>query len=641
MRTVRRLYVYLLSLISFEVVIWGAVNLLRTIVGNELVSGSTTLLATGLSLVLVGLPIFFLHWRSAQMDALRDVEERGSRLRAIFLYAVRVGVLIPVVYSLLALLNRLLAQVLGMTPAAALFGANQTNTDNLIAVAVNLVALAYFARVLQGDWESAPAGNFLAETRRLYRYLWVMFGLVVSVAGLQNILRFLLQVPRGLLDTSGSLLANGLALTLVGLPLWVWTWNLVQAGLKEEGEQQSILRLVVLYLINLAAVVGVLSAGGNLLSATFQWLFGKPQTLGGFLDESGGAAALLITLGVLWAYFGGILDREMAALPDEPRRAAVRRLYRSILAMLGLATVFTGILTLCSFLVSLLFSGQQFGGSWQQLSSGLAALAVGLPLWLANWPPLQVEAAARTDTGDRARRSVVRKAYLYLVVFLLVVGGMGVAGVLLYNLLSALLGSPVMDLPRLVADRLLILGVVLVFLAYHWQGLRRDVRLAQQALGSLHASYPVVVFTRAESHFGEEFQEALRRQSPGVPVVLHPIENGVPAEELFSARAVILPAGLAVDPPEALRLWLANSRARRILVPEPQADWVWLGVPNRSAHELAQEAALAVRQIAEGESPRAGLPSSPWAVAGYLLGGLFALQLLVGLFALVISSLFD
>ena len=106
MRTIRRLYFYLLALIGSQAVVWGAVNLLRTLF-DQGVSGPVTVLATGLSLVIVGLPVFLLHWLVAQRDASRDEEEHTSRIRAVFLYAVRVWTLIPILYSLLALLNRL------------------------------------------------------------------------------------------------------------------------------------------------------------------------------------------------------------------------------------------------------------------------------------------------------------------------------------------------------------------------------------------------------------------------------------------------------------------------------------------------------------------------------------------------------
>src|SRR5690554_45373 len=112
MRTIRRLYFYALALISLEVVIWGVINLLRTIVSRRLI-GSSDLLATGLSLVLVGLPIFLLHWRVVQQDAARDDEERTSYIRAIFLYGALFATLLPIVYAILAVVNRWLVTLLG------------------------------------------------------------------------------------------------------------------------------------------------------------------------------------------------------------------------------------------------------------------------------------------------------------------------------------------------------------------------------------------------------------------------------------------------------------------------------------------------------------------------------------------------
>src|SRR5512133_138180 len=111
MSTVRRLYFYGLSLISAEVIIWGMINLLRTVISNGLI-GAGSLLATGLSLVLVGLPIFWLHWRTVQRDAQRDQEERASRIRAVFLYAALFAVQTPIVYAILAMISRWLTTLL-------------------------------------------------------------------------------------------------------------------------------------------------------------------------------------------------------------------------------------------------------------------------------------------------------------------------------------------------------------------------------------------------------------------------------------------------------------------------------------------------------------------------------------------------
>jgi hypothetical protein len=66
-------------------------------------------------------------------------------------------------------------------------------------------------------------------------------------------------------------------------------------------------------------------------------------------------------------------------------------------------------------------------------------------------------------------------------------------------------------------------------------------------------------------------------------------------------------------------------------------NWVWLGTPVRTLRELAQVTAQAVRQVAEGQPVKPPTPNSPWVIAGYILAGLFGLQILFVMFALLMS----
>ena len=638
MRTVRRLYFYALALIGAEAVVWGAVALLRTIFSSGLVGGAGQL-ATGLSAVLVGLPVFLFHWLTCQRDARQDEEERTSRIRAIFLYAVRAAFLVPAIYSILALIDRNLAYWLCNLNVVATFGGSQNNVDNLVAILITQIAFWFFTSVLNAGERTQGPDSFLPETKRLYRYLWMAFGLTLVVTGTQFLLRYLLYLPTELHDPSPSLLSTGLALLLVGAPLWAWTWQLIEGIIDRPAERQSILRLVVLYLITLAGVVGVLAAGGNLLSGLLGWLFGRPQTFSGFLTESGGYIAAGIPLGVVWAYYGRILERETASQPGQPRREAVGRMYRSILAALGIAIVFAGVFSLAELVIDLLLVNSGVGGDWSRISSGLAAVGVGLPLWLAYWPGLQIEAAAHTDAGDRARRSVIRRTYLYLAVFALVVGGMIAAGSLFYSLLSTILGENSGDLLRIALQRIAALGEIAAFLVYHLQALRQDGRVQEQSLGNLHADYPVLVLVEQDPALAEGIAAELSRQAERLPLKIHSLERGMPDDSCLTAKMIVLTAGLAAEPSEALRLWLAGCSAKRLVLPLPHPGWTWLGVQPRSGQELARETATAIRQMAEGEAPRAGLPSSPWSIAGFVLGAIFAFSLLASLFSLIVGSL--
>lgn len=642
MRTIRRLYFYAVALVSLEVVVWGAVNLLRTVINSQTLVGVSNLLATGLSLVLVGLPVFLLHWGVIQREALRDMEERTSRVRAVFLYAALASLLVPVVYALLALINRPLMHLVGESSRAALFGSQQSASDNLIAIAINLVAAYYYYRILQQDWRNAPRPNFLADSRRLYRYLWLLFGLLLVVSGTHGILRYILYFPEAAKNYTALSLGNGLTLALVGVPLWVFTWSVIQSIQKDEAEGLSLLRLGVLYLLSLIGVVTVLTNTGLVLASALRWALGESNTITRFLNGNGIGISIAIPMGVLWAYYGGYLNREVRARRDRPARDGLRRLYQYILALIGLVAAFTGLELLLGYLVDTLLARVLVGSLRAQLAGGLAALTVGLALWLRIWQGLQREAFARpaagdTTAGDHARRSVIRKAYLYLVIFVSVVCGMIFAAQIIYQVVRAMLGTPNPELGLDVARLARWLFLFLLLLVYHGWALRQDGKLAHQALASQHAAFPVLILQGADESFALEVTNLLQRKLPRLPVAVHPVATGIPPDEFSGAKAVVIPSDLALNPPEALRLWLNGYDGRRIVVPQEDATWHWLGMPARSQRELAEETIFALRQMAEGQVVRPAPTSNPWMIIGYILAGLFGLQLLFVLISLGVS----
>src|SRR5512143_3644849 len=137
MKSIRRLYFYLVAFISIEVIVWGLVGLLRSIVDNT-ISGGADALAQALALILVGVPIFLIHWLWAQRAAARAEEEKTASIRAVCLYAILLATFIPVVQNLLSFIDRSLGEVTGLGVARS-FSAfrNQTIADKLIAILMN------------------------------------------------------------------------------------------------------------------------------------------------------------------------------------------------------------------------------------------------------------------------------------------------------------------------------------------------------------------------------------------------------------------------------------------------------------------------------------------------------------------------
>jgi len=603
MQTLRRLYVYAVVFVSLETVLWGAIGLVRSFVGGRSVGGNS-LLAQALSLILVGIPVFLLHWWLAQRSALSQPGERSARLRAIFLYGALLATLIPVVNNALALLDRLLAGLFRLDPLLAPLGGGQTLSDNLIAIALNAIAAAYFYTVERADWKAVPLGDDFAETRRLYRYMWVVYGLVIAGVGLQRAVAYILKVFGPGIVEDQYLFTSGLALLVIGLPIWVYSWRLVQASLTEPGESSSRLRLALLYGLVFIAAAGTLFCAVVTIQTLLLYLLGERTLVGDLWAEASETLSAAIPLGAVWVYYGRILQAHIAGMDaSASQQAALRRIYRYVLSLFGLFATFLGTASLLTGLTDLVVSGgvDNLRELREQFSIGIGALLVGLPVWVLHWRPMVIEAASQTETGDLARRSLVRRGYLYLALFAGVMGVMFTAGALLYNLISALLGEPPADLLLRSLQLFVTLLLFAALLAYHGLALRADGRLLERALIRRLAAYPVLVLAPDEDEFAETLVAALEREAPGLPVAVQPVSQGAPDETLSAAKAVVLPGGLLAKPPEALRLWLQAFDGQRIVLPTPADGWLWASGEKPGLPAQARRAARLIRRLAEGD----------------------------------------
>lgn len=637
MRSIRRLYFYLVALITLEVVIWGLINLLRTTVAGKTIFPGAETLAQALALIVVGLPLFAFHWLWAQRAATRDDEERSATLRALFLYTTLVATLIPVVQNILAFLDRLLISAAGLELSRAMLGGTQSWQDNLIAIVLNGVAAAYFYTVLRADWQVLKERENSADMRRLYRYIWVLYGLLMTIFGIQQVLSFLLYSPSTLIGASGrEALVNGLALIIVGTPIWVYMWSICQKALDEPTEQNSMLRLGVLYLLSLTSAVTVLTSAAVIVDILLRLVLGESMNWQEFLQQISNPVSIGIPLAGIWAYYGSWLGKDINSIPDTARRSGVNRFYCYILSLIGLVATFIGLSLLLSFVIDMLIgSGALWGDSLRpRLAGAIAILLAGLPLWLLSWRPMQAEALAPGEAGDHARRSLVRKVYLYLIIFTTVIGGM-VSGVfLVYQLLSALLnGAPPDNFVSTLLNTLQVLVLFIAFLLYHLSALRRDGGRATDSLVTRHARFPVLVFEKEGSGFAALVNSAVQKTAPGIPVALQFAEQSIPAEA-NNAQAVILPSTLALQPPEALRLWLKEYPGQKIIVPLEEKGWFWSGgMPPHAASLAAQ----IIRHLADGQEVRSPSGTAAWQVVAYIFAILFAMQLAFGLFAIALS----
>ncbi|MBT3392335.1 MAG: hypothetical protein HN413_18205 [Chloroflexi bacterium] len=637
MQTVRRVYRYLIAFISLEVMIWGIIQLARTTFSRELIGSTATQLASALSFIFVGIPVFLLHWIPAQRSAATDSEEYSSRVRAWFLYGALLSTLIPVAQNGLALINRVGLSLIDIPVERAIFGGSQNWADNLIAMLVNALVAGYIFRVTRQNWEKTPPGSAFSETRRLYRYLWGLYSLGLVVGGIIAIGLYVFSTGEIIGSSPHERWVNGITLLLIGIPLWVVCWRTIHASLELPEERQSYLRLGILYTLSLIGVGGVIIPLGLMLNTLFRALFGEAYTASAFLQEIGAPLSNLIAWGGVWLYYGRALKADIATLPAAPRRASLRRAYTYILSFFGLVAAFIGIHMLLAFIIDTAFDSFVIGElSRQRLAAALATLMVGAPLWLQNWRQVLHEAAQADDAGDRARRSIIRKIYLYFLLFASVIGLMATGGNLVFELLKALLGESVYGLARTVLTLMELLLLFAGVLTYHWMVLRKDLRLAERNLAERHAQYPVLIVTDESSDISQQIEFALQRGMPALPVAVFSAEAGAP-EAAFTAAAAILPAHLSVAPPEALRLWLQEFQGERLVLPTPVDQWYFVLGSGQDRSRVIQQTVKVIRHLAEGEDVPLTRDHSVGRIILYVAGGLFALQLLFGLLGLLLS----
>lgn len=632
MKTIRRLYFYAVSAISIEVVLWGIIGLLRSIFNAQDITNNASNLASALALIFVGVPIFLIHWAWAQNISSKDAEEHSAGVRAVFLYGILLGTLIPVVQNLLAFINRTILSTAQLSAYRAVVGGYQTWLDNLIAIVINLLIAVYFWNVLRSNWKNLTEPESFAEIRRLYRFVWVLYGLLMTVYGVQQAISYAFSLPTGVLGEIGRETAvNAIALMGIGAPIWYYAWRLLQDALPDPDEKESYLRLGLLYLLTLGGVIVFLVSSGELLYQILLQLLGDGQPANDFIRQLGGPISVAIPFGVIWVYYGKWLNQQFTFDENLPRRAGKHRLYTYILSFLGLAATVTGLLTLFSVLIDLVLGNAYLSDSGfrEPLSGALATLVVGLPVWLMTWRSAQTQAVAEDDMGDHARRSVIRKAYLYLVLFASVIGGMVSAGTLVFDMINTALGGGGSNFWSDVLNELTALIVFVLVLAYHLLALRADGAARADVLAEKQSKYQVAVFDH-DGKFGNAVKAVFAKRANDVPLMIVDANAVLPAD--LKADAVILPGSLAVNTPEKVEAWLRSFNGNKLIVSDEAAGVFWMND--------FEQAADSAKSLAEGQDLRpqsSKRTTSIWTYVAYVFAALFACQLLFGLLMFGVS----
>jgi hypothetical protein len=407
--------------------------------------------------------------------------------------------------------------------------------------------------------------------------------------------------------------------------VWIYSWRVIQDSLTDPAEMGSNLRLGILYILSLVGVITVVTTSAMLVNTLVTRLLGVDWSLQNFVQQLGGPISVGVPLGMIWAYYGHWLNRHIEAIGDKVRQAGMKRLYNYILAFIGLVVSFVGVATLITFIIDMTTSKAFLMGDSNRssLATAISSLVVGLPLWLLTWRPMQAAALAQGEMGDHARRSVLRKTYLYLALFGSVIGGMAAAVALVYQLIRLLLtGDAGSDFVNTLLNTIQLLFLFVVVLVYHLNVLRADGASISDSLTEKQSAFSVLVVDSGDGVVNS-VKTALVKLGAKVQVTV-----ATPAEKpQGDFSAVILSGSLAAEGAPA---WIKSFGGNRIIVQNEAPDLVWA--------DDAVQAAESVQKMAEGqEVQKKKQTRSAWTVVVYVFAALFALELLFFLLAFGIS----
>lgn len=623
MSAVRRGYIYLACIASLEGVAWAIISLLRGLLTPSRYA-SIEGTAFQIAAIVVGLPIFLVHWAWAQRLAKREAEERGSTLRRLYLYGAMASFVGPFITNAFELLDTLLRIAFGpwsLDPSFSRLSQTDLIIHHLVAMAVMALLWVYHWRIAAADVAELPEEGGAATVRRLYIYGFSAAGLAMSVLAIVYLSRWLMfQVGSGENMASLAGLTRELARLVVGLPVWLIFWSWAQRLFlgPDEEERSSALRKLYLYLAVFLSVLTTVTTLAIVLADLLERLFGVSGTGSGDIRE---ALSILLGAGLAWGYHTYVLRRDAALADETPAQVRIQQVYRYLVAAIGLGALLAGLGGDISLLIRYLSGARFVQGVPQEAATFTAMIIAGLAVWILPWRQLQLAASAPGPAGDRESQSVVRKAYLYFYLFVATATVLGSGVYLVARLVGLALGvsqsgNLLADLGHAIAFSLIAVGVWL----YHGSVLRADGRRQSAVQAQRLASFRVAVVDSGDGSMGQALRVRLERELPELAlqcVGLTPEANAAlgTCADAVDAPALLAQADLIVGPWTTVLCGgnvgaevaqaIAASPAHKVLLLTREGGWSWAGTGKLKPQEAIRQAVRAVKQIAAGEEIKA------------------------------------
>ncbi|MEY4221640.1 MAG: hypothetical protein RL334_282, partial [Chloroflexota bacterium] len=320
---IRRWYLYAVSGITLQAVTWAVIGLLRGLLAG---AGAALPQSTSLqlSVVLIGLPIFGLHWRWAQREAgAADLALRNDA-HPVYVHVMLLAFVVPWLFSAFWLIEAGLQQ-LPNTTSASLFP-DATAGESVVALLVLTGMLWYFnAQRLHLAAQFAD-DVFFCGVQRLAALLLAFLSFSVALSASASLLGWLLfelsPQPAGLVIA--ALPRGEVAALLTGMGAWLLAWRFAQRQFAggAAAELQSVVRKLYLYVLLFAGMLTTITNLALVLGGALRALLGLLAA-----GDWQPLAAAVIVFGFVWAYHAAVLRADGVQAQVAGGQLMVRHLY--------------------------------------------------------------------------------------------------------------------------------------------------------------------------------------------------------------------------------------------------------------------------------------------------------------------------
>lgn len=491
MSTVRRVFFYILTLITLGILTAGLINLLSlsfdTILARFTLAEIGDIkqqLSLGIAMVVTGGPLWFLFWGTIQRHAEDAADELGSSLRAFFLNFV----LIVSAFVTAVTFSMLLAWLMGGCRT------DEFSAGGTAALIVFAAVWFYHWRVSAGEVHATQVAN---TVHRWYVYILSAAGLIWLTAGLVQLINTaFLSFPiwegvmiRGSFWSSGT--RGTVAWVLTGGLVWAFYWFYMA-----RADSKSSLRQVYFYLFTIlgSAIAGLISLTATVYKILF-WLLGGDKDVASYFQFLGWSVPTILIAACIWFYH--LRKAEEEAATEQEHQLSARRVHHYLMAFLGLGTLIAGLIILLGIPLDSIINSVKSDiivmeqGWWNNhLSMGISMLLVSIPLWLYYWGQI-------TDIVDRdgvvERRARSRRIYLYVIIGASVVMLAADLVNIVYQVLNGLLsGNLGLEALRNMKWSLQTVFIAVPVLIYHLRIARQD-QLQGAETGSVPRKVTVLI----------------------------------------------------------------------------------------------------------------------------------------------------